>query len=112
MAASGWDCGKCRTIRRTERTKTKTELLIFLTPHVASSPDKLPAMSEDETRGTKLLHKAVEPGAYELHREGLQRGATQVDPRGGARTGGNAERDVPPGPAERPRRRPTTMPAE
>jgi general secretion pathway protein D len=101
-----------QAFRRTERTKTKTELLIFLTPHVASSPDKLPAMSEDETRGTKLLDNAVQPGAYDFHREGLQRGATQVAPRGGARTGGNAVRDVTPGPSERPRRRPTTMPAE
>jgi hypothetical protein len=27
----------------------------------------------------------VEPGAYEYHREGLQRGATTVTPRGGPR---------------------------
>ena len=46
------------------------------------------------------MPNAVEPGAYEQHREGMQRGATQVDPRGGARTGGNAVRDVPPSPAE------------
>jgi type II secretory pathway component GspD/PulD (secretin) len=95
--------------RRTERTKTKTELLIFLTPHVASSPDKLPGMSEDETRGTKLLDRAVEPGAYESHREGLQRGATQVAPRGGARSapaGDASPNDRPVSP------RPTTAPVE
>jgi type II secretory pathway component GspD/PulD (secretin) len=71
--------------RRLEKTTTKTELLIFLTPHVATSPDKLPAMSDDETRGTTLLPGAVDPGMYEQHREGLQRGATRVEPRGGAR---------------------------
>jgi general secretion pathway protein D len=72
--------------RRIERTKTKTELLIFLTPHVASSPSVLPGMSKDELEGTKILPKAVEPGMYEQHRAGLERGKTNVIPRGGSRT--------------------------
>jgi hypothetical protein len=42
-------------------------------------------MTEDELGGTKLLPGAVEPGAYDFHREGLERGATQVTPRGGSR---------------------------
>jgi hypothetical protein len=71
--------------RRVERTKTKTELLIFLTPHVASGPELLPGMTDDELRGTKLTPNAVDPGVYDEHRVGLQRGATKVIPRGGTR---------------------------
>jgi Flp pilus assembly secretin CpaC len=71
--------------RRVERTKTKTELLIFLTPHVASGPENLQGMTDDELRGTKLTPNAVDPGVYEEHRIGLQRGATKVIPRGGSR---------------------------
>jgi general secretion pathway protein D len=71
--------------RRVEKTKTKTELLIFLTPHVASGPENLQGMTDDELRGTKLTPNAVDPGVYEEHRIGLQRGATKVIPRGGSR---------------------------
>jgi hypothetical protein len=42
-------------------------------------------MSQEEINGTRLLPKAVAPGIYEEHREGLQRGATTVIPRGGSR---------------------------
>jgi general secretion pathway protein D len=59
---------------RTQATKTKTELLIFLTPHVAARPESLQPMSEDEERGTKLTPKAVAPGVFEEHMEGMQRG--------------------------------------
>jgi type II secretory pathway component GspD/PulD (secretin) len=71
--------------RRLERSKTKTELLIFLTPHVASSPEVLSGMTDDELQGTKLTPNAVDPGMYEEHMRGLQRGATKVVPRGGSR---------------------------
>jgi general secretion pathway protein D len=71
--------------RRVERTKTKTELLIFLTPHVASGPENLQGMTDDEMRGTKLTPNAVSPGVYDEHRIGMQRGATKVIPRGGSR---------------------------
>jgi general secretion pathway protein D len=54
--------------------KTKTELLIFLTPHVAQSPESLEASSQEEARGTKLVPRAVAPGVYEDHMDGLHRG--------------------------------------
>ena len=62
--------------QRNELNKEKTELLIFLTPHVASSPALLGQMSKDETNGTKLTPHAVEPGAFEDHIRGMQRGGT------------------------------------
>ena len=61
--------------RRTVATKTKTELLIFLTPHVAKVPDDLKAMSEDEQAGIKVVPKAVAPGTFKDHMEGMRRGA-------------------------------------
>src|SRR5439155_19876912 len=47
--------------RRTQASNSKTELLIFLTPHVASQPEQLKAMGEDEMRGAKLTPNAVDP---------------------------------------------------
>ncbi len=55
-------------------SKSKTELLIFLTPHVASRPELLSPMSADELKGTKLTPNAVEPGAFDEHMRGMQRG--------------------------------------
>lgn len=63
--------------KRRQNTKAKTELLIFLTPHVASDPRLLKGMSDDEVKGTKLLPKAVSPKVYKEHVEGLQRGAPE-----------------------------------
>ena len=60
--------------RRTRNTKRKTELLIFLTPHVAQQPEALGPMSEEETRGTRLTPKAVGPGVFREHLRGMQRG--------------------------------------
>ncbi|HEY8669151.1 MAG TPA: type II secretion system secretin GspD [Tepidisphaeraceae bacterium] len=60
--------------RRNAVTKTKTELLIFLTPHVALQPDVLKPMSEEEKKGTKLTPNAVEPGAFDEHMRGMERG--------------------------------------
>jgi general secretion pathway protein D len=62
--------------KRKVQNKTKTELLIFLTPHVAKQPEDLQPMSKDEQAGTKQTRKAVEEGAFEEHMEGMQRGAT------------------------------------
>jgi general secretion pathway protein D len=64
----GWVFG------RTQATKTKTELLIFLTPHVFQRPESLESMSDDEMRGAKLTPNAVEPHAFDEHKEGLRRG--------------------------------------
>lgn len=60
--------------KRTQITGAKTELLIFLTPHVAASPDVLEEMAEDERAGTILVPDAVRPGAFQEHERGLQRG--------------------------------------
>jgi len=62
---------------RTQIDKTKTELLLFLTPHVASEPGLLKPMSSDEMQGTQLTPKAVSPGTFDEHMRGLQRGTTQ-----------------------------------
>lgn len=63
--------------QRNETTKAKTELLIFLTPHVAPQPELLQRMSDDEKKGHVVVPRAVEPGTFERHLEGLQRGAAQ-----------------------------------
>jgi type II secretory pathway component GspD/PulD (secretin) len=57
--------------------KTKTELLIFLTPHVAQQPATLKPISEDELQGTKLTPTAVEPGTFDEHMRGLKRGSAE-----------------------------------
>jgi general secretion pathway protein D len=62
--------------RRDQVTKTKTELLFFLTPHVASSPDMLQQMSRDEGNGLRLIPNAIQSGTYQEHLDGLNRGAT------------------------------------
>lgn len=55
--------------------KTKTELLIFLTPHVAKHPDEMQSKTEDEIAGAKITPNAVEPGAFQEQMRGMQRGA-------------------------------------
>jgi general secretion pathway protein D len=62
--------------RRTQIDKTKTELLIFLTPHVAMEPDTLHGMSKDEMKGTRLTPDAVAPGTWDDHLRGMERGKT------------------------------------
>ncbi len=52
----------------------KTELLIFLTPHVATDPDHLEQMREQEMDGTKLVPNAVDRNAFDQHMRGLERG--------------------------------------
>ena len=41
--------------RRVQLDKTKTELLIFLTPHVAARADVLEGMGKAEVKNTKLV---------------------------------------------------------
>lgn len=65
--------------RRDEKLKAKTELLIFLTPHVAHEPGQLEAMSKDEQAGAVVTPQAVKPGVFEEHMEGMQRGATPAE---------------------------------
>jgi len=61
--------------RRKVTKKSKTELLIFLTPHVARGPEDLQPMSRDEQAGAKVIPDAVEPGAFQEHMAGMRRGA-------------------------------------
>ncbi len=58
----------------TVEDKAKTELLIFLTPHVAREPGDLKGMSEDEMQGTQIVPNAVSPGTFQDHMKGMQRG--------------------------------------
>lgn len=60
--------------QRNQVKKTKTELLIFLTPHVAQQPDTLLPMSLEESRGTRLTPSAVTPGTFQDHMQGMKRG--------------------------------------
>jgi general secretion pathway protein D len=60
--------------RRRENKKTKTELLIFLTPHVAAQPESLQGMSKEELDGSRLVPRAVDPNAFRDQLEGMQRG--------------------------------------
>ena len=54
-----------RIFQHTETDKTKTEVLIFLTPMVAMNPEELKALSKVEEQGAgKALHDAVEPGTF------------------------------------------------
>lgn len=65
---------------RTVVSKTKTELLFFITPHVAQSPDLLQSMSQDEMKGTKLTPRAVRPGVYGEQMRGMQLGGSTTQP--------------------------------
>lgn len=57
--------------KHTKKEKEKTELLIFLTPHVATKPDDLQAMSEAEKLKSHLVPEAVGPGVFEEHMKGM-----------------------------------------
>ena len=87
---------------RTQVDKTKTELLIFLTPHVAQQPDDLSPMSDQEMKGTKLTPNAVEPGMMKEHLEGMRRGSLSTRP---------ASRPIPPVLEFHQEGEPTTQPA-
>lgn len=64
--------------RRKMTTKAKTELLIFLTPHVAQDPSQLKRMTEEEEARLRLVPGAVRPKAYPEHKEGMGRRAEIV----------------------------------
>lgn len=59
---------------RMQTTKTKTELLIFLTPHVAQRADALEPMSQDDEKSMRLTPRAVEPGTFQEQMLGMHRG--------------------------------------
>jgi general secretion pathway protein D len=62
--------------RHTVTQKTKTELLIFLTPHVALMPDELTGMSKDELTGAKVIQNTVDPETFKDHLRGMDLGAS------------------------------------
>jgi len=62
--------------KRTQDTKSKTELLIFITPHVVKDSTDLPAQSRDQMKDVKIIPDAVTPGAFKEQMDGMQRGAT------------------------------------
>ncbi|QNN25213.1 type II secretion system secretin GspD [Planctomycetales bacterium ZRK34] len=66
--------------QRQQNEKRKTELLIFLTPHIASQPEQLEDISADEQRGTQIVPHAVQPGEFNRHLRGMQRGDGQEHP--------------------------------
>jgi general secretion pathway protein D len=72
--------------KRRQNKKTKTELLIFLTPHVAAQADFLKDMSKQEIEGSKLVPNAVDPNAFQEHMEGLQRGQHNGPPASAPKT--------------------------
>ena len=59
--------------RRTTTQNTKTELLIFLTPHVAAQPEMLTDISAGELEGAVIIPKAVQPGAFEKYLKEMER---------------------------------------
>ncbi len=61
--------------QRNQDIITKTELLIFLTPHVAMEPERLQKMSNEERSGANLTPNAVAPGVFQEHMRGMQLGA-------------------------------------
>jgi type II secretory pathway component GspD/PulD (secretin) len=86
--------------KHTIDTKSKHELLIFLTPHVAMAPDFLQKMSEDEEQTLKLVPTAVQPGTFEQQMKGMQAGGTTTQPASEIRIEG---RNLSPtGPGTRP----------
>ena len=57
-------------------SKTKTELLIFLTPHAVMEPSALMKQSSDEVGELKLTPGAVQPGIMQDQMSGMARGST------------------------------------
>jgi general secretion pathway protein D len=45
--------------RFSNKTSTKSELLIFLTPHIVRQPDQLAAMAVNETKQSQLITNSV-----------------------------------------------------
>jgi general secretion pathway protein D len=63
--------------KRKREQKTKTELLIFLTPHVAARPELLKDMSQREMEGSKLVPSAVDKNAFQDHMRNMGRRADE-----------------------------------
>lgn len=53
--------------RRTQEVKSKTELLIFLTPEIIRDINDLEAIGEKINNDAELVHEAVKPGTLQKH---------------------------------------------
>ena len=71
--------------RRTRDSKSKTELLIFITPHVARQQEELQAVSDVEKDGNPMMRDAVAPGRFDKHLDQMgQASGAQSKPKGTA----------------------------
>ena len=64
--------------QRTVKTKSKTELLIFITPHVAALPEQLLNMAKEEKEGGKEFNKYENKEALDEQLKGMMLGATSM----------------------------------
>ncbi|MBI1371543.1 MAG: type II secretion system protein GspD [Phycisphaera sp.] len=81
--------------KREQKGKAKTELLIFLTPHVAKNTKDLNKVSDEEKKGVEVLPDAVGPGVYQRHLEGMQRGGNFKEREQGADAGAPGSTGAP-----------------
>lgn len=58
--------------KRTQRDKTKTELLLFLTPEIIGSPEQLTTTTEQIKNDAASLRDAVEPGLLQQHLDRME----------------------------------------
>ncbi|UCD51145.1 MAG: hypothetical protein JSW27_00660, partial [Phycisphaerales bacterium] len=58
--------------RRTVKQKTKTELLIFLTPHVATEDEELTAISEAESAKSTLTLEGMASELFQKHMDAMK----------------------------------------
>ncbi|MCK9266407.1 type II secretion system secretin GspD [bacterium] len=65
--------------RRTTSDNTKTELLIFLTPHVAAMPEMLTDISAGELEGVTITPKAIKPGAFDKYLKDMSRRGVETN---------------------------------
>lgn len=63
--------------KRTTTENTKTELLIFLTPHVAAMPKMLSDISAGELQGTSIIPSSIKPGAFDKYMKEMERRGVQ-----------------------------------
>ncbi len=67
--------------RHTVVDKNKQEVLIFITPMVAMTPEALKALSKvEEQNAGKELYDAVEPGTFEAHLKAMRQQAPPTSP--------------------------------
>jgi len=57
--------------KRERTVKSKTELLIFLTPEIVETPDELDVITEEIQKGATAAHQAIHTGALQAHLDKL-----------------------------------------